>query len=72
MSKILKITNFSKCHFLNIYIHGKVLQHENALSHILTFNMFCKKYQSNINVPKVTDRSGHWSFLTDTCPSCDH
>ena len=34
MSKNLKMTNFSKYHFINLYIHGNVLQHENALSHI--------------------------------------
>ena len=54
MSKDLKIINFSKYHFKNLYIHIKVLQHENALSHILIFNIFVKKNQSNINVLKVT------------------
>ena len=71
MSKNLKITNFSTYHVLNLYINRKVLQHENAFSHILTFNICYEKYQSNINVLKVTGRSDHRSFLTGTCPSCD-
>ena len=64
-NQFFKISNFK------FYIYGKVLQHENALSHILTFNIFVTKYQSNINVPNVTGWSGHLSFLTSTFPSCE-
>jgi hypothetical protein len=72
MSNNLKITNVSKYHFKNLYIHGKVLQHENALSRILTSNwFFVKKINQTFNIPRVTGWSGHLSFLTSTCPSSD-
>ena len=51
---VKKIQNrqFFKVSFFKFLHPGMVLQHENALFHILTLNIFSKKYQSNINVTK--------------------